>query len=75
MARKKVDTEQARTLPDDVVAKIRADIDTWKAGGFAAQLGYGPACICGLWGTGMPLGTGHQFNPDKVQKCQRHPDD
>lgn len=48
MARRKRESEQSRTLPDLVVARIRASLDRWRPGLWAEENGYGPACTCGL---------------------------
>lgn len=73
MARKKVDTEQARTLPDHVVAAIRADVERHRPGLWAEEYAVEPACLCGAnfrakW---VPEGL-QSYTGDIYRGCARH---
>jgi hypothetical protein len=36
------------TTPPEAVERIRATVEVWEAGRWAAEQNYGPACTCGL---------------------------
>jgi hypothetical protein len=36
------------TTPPEALERIREDVKNWRAGGWAEEINYGPACTCGL---------------------------
>ncbi len=51
-------SSQKPSISPERAAEITASIEEWEAGKWAAQVAYGPACLCGL---------------RKAGRCERHP--
>lgn len=65
-----VDTRDHRNLPDEVVARILADIAKHRPGLWAESASDGPACTCALQDSSA-LSTGKAFG-GKHHGCARH---
>lgn len=62
----------ANEISPELVAAIKADIERWHAGKWAAESGLKPACVCGLTDRYIEGNRGYSKHGVPTKECERH---
>lgn len=68
MAKKK----PAKAISDEALANIRETITRWRPGGWAEEVDYGPACLCGVSERYTVGNKGYTKHGKPSGKCPAH---